>query len=228
MRPCPAGRGGDGTALVIPCHVAFAGRQRGADLSKSRATPPPKRGSKKIWGQLWGHVIFSSMKKSFIFSMLLAYFVFPAPNKHFKKCAEVRKALSSADFFFLSCPGCAAGRRRHKLRLQTRAVWSVLPIGVRVEVIGGAQARLRHPVSVPCPGGGRCDSLQTGRRRGRARPQRRMPNRWTPVQHASAGPGCSMSAPCDSKAPALDELSHEASMCRQDRMHTSCTARWRP
>lgn len=78
MRPCPAGRGGDGTALVIPCHVAFAGRQRGADLSKSRATPPHKRGSKKIWGQLWGHVIFSSMKKSFIFSMLLAYFVFPA------------------------------------------------------------------------------------------------------------------------------------------------------
>lgn len=58
MRPCPAGRGG-------------------ADVCKSRATQPPKRGSKKNWGQLWGHVIFSIMKKSFMFIVLLAYFVFP-------------------------------------------------------------------------------------------------------------------------------------------------------
>ena len=103
MRPCPAGRGGDGTALVIPCHVAFAGRQRGADLSKSRATPPPKRGSKKIWGQLWGHVIFSIMKKSFIFSMLLAYFVFPRS----KPLDSLRHGNASQAVFL--CPFLAFG-----------------------------------------------------------------------------------------------------------------------
>ena len=103
MRPCPAGRGGDGTALVIPCHVAFAGRQRGADLSKSRATPPPKRGSKKIWGQLWGHVIFSIMKKSFIFSMLLTYFVFPRR----KPLDSLRHGNASQAVFL--CPFLAFG-----------------------------------------------------------------------------------------------------------------------
>ena len=216
-----------------PCHPLPCGlcrKAEGGGLKQESCHATTQKGQQKNLGATLGVCDFLKHEKIFYIQCVTGLLCIPPPppNKHFKKCAEVRKALSSADFFFLSCPGCAAGRRRHKLRLQTRAVWSVLPIGVRVEVIGGAQARLRHPVSVPCPGGGRCDSLQTGRRRGRARPQRRMPNRWTPVQHASAGPGCSMSAPCDSKAPALDELSHEASMCRQDRMHTSCTARWRP
>ena len=101
----PGRERGDGTAVVIPCHVAFAGRQRGADISKSRATPPPKRGSKKIWGQLWGHVIFSIMKKSFMFSMLLAYFVFPRPKQAFQEVRRSPQSLEQRGLFLFVMSG---------------------------------------------------------------------------------------------------------------------------
>ena len=92
-----------------PCHPLPCGlcrKAEGGGLKQESCHATTQKGQQKNLGATLGACYFFKHEKIFYIQYVVGLLCIPRP--HFKKCAEVRKALSSADFFFFECSGKCA------------------------------------------------------------------------------------------------------------------------